>query len=254
MKRGYWVALVLAGGIWATSKVGAQDPAGGGAGSSQTGQSQKPAGAQPQQAVRPAETNPFPEDTSNVPVMPSNGPPALPAETDSGSDDRAFPMAGGDNDPVRSPDDPVPTSSSQGQESSSLAGSDRWQPPADDDDTDKKSGRRRMTVKETTHQESAVEDINVGGYYLDKKNWGAALSRFQSAMVLDPENPDVYWGLAEAARHLGDFTEARGYYQKVVDYDPDSKHGKEASKALKEPEIANARNAAPGQPPADATK
>jgi hypothetical protein len=26
----------------------------------------------------------------------------------------------------------------------------------------------------------------------------------------------------------------------VVDYDPDSKHGKEAKKALKEPELANA--------------
>jgi len=255
MKRGYWIALVLAAGIWAATQVRAQAPAGGGnAGSGQSGQSQKPAAAQPQQAAPPAESNPFPEDTSNIPVMPSNGAPALPAGTYSGSDDRPFPIAGDDNDPVRSPDDPVPSSNSQGQESSSLAGSDRWQPPTDDDDTDKKSGRRRMTVKEPTHQESAVEDINVGGYYLDKKNWRAALSRFQSAMVLDPENPDVYWGLGEAARHLGDFAEARGYYQKVVDYDPDSKHGKESAKALKEPEIANAKSTVPGHPPADASK
>jgi hypothetical protein len=41
---------------------------------------------------------------------------------------------------------------------------------------------------------------------------------------------------------------ARGYYQKVVDYDPDSKHGKDARKALKEPEIANAKAAAPPLP------
>ena len=111
-----------------------------------------------------------------------------------------------------------------------------------------------MTAKEPAHQESASEDINVGGYYLDKKNWHAALSRFQSAMVLDPENPDVYWGLAEAERHLGDFADARSYYQKVVDYDPDSKHGKESIKALKDPEIANAKTAAHGQPSADAPK
>jgi len=35
----------------------------------------------------------------------------------------------------------------------------------------------------------------------------------------------------------------------VAEYDPDSKHGKEARKALKEPEIANAK-AAPPAPPA----
>jgi tetratricopeptide (TPR) repeat protein len=252
MKRGYWVALVLAGCIWAASEARAQAPAGGSAGSSQGGQSQKPAG---DQSAPPAEANPFPEDTSNVPIMPSNGAAALPAGTYTGSDNGAIPMAGDDRDPVRSPDDPAPsTDGSQDQESSSLAGTDRWQPPADDDDSGKKSGKQKMTVKEPTHQESASEDINVGGYYLDKKNWHAALSRFQSAMVLDPENPDVYWGLAEAERHLGDFAQARGYYRKVVDYDPDSKHGKESMKALKDPEIANAKSAAPGQAAADKPK
>jgi tetratricopeptide (TPR) repeat protein len=253
MKRGYWVALVLAGCIWAASEARAQAPAGAGsAGSGQGSQSQKPAG---DQSVPPAEANPFPEDTSNVPIMPSNSAAALPAGTYTGSDNGAIPAAGDDRDPVRSPDDPAPsTAGSQDQESSSLAGTDRWQPPPDDDDSGKKSGKRKMIVKETTHQESASEDINVGGYYLDKKNWHAALSRFQSAMVLDPENPDVYWGLAEAERHLGDFAGARGYYRKVVDYDPDSKHGKESMKALKDPEIANAKNAAPGQTAADKPK
>ena len=244
MRRGYCVALVLAACVGAAWQARAQAPAGNAAGSAQS----KPAAPQ-------SESNPFPEDTSNVPVMPSSSAAALPAGTYNGSDNGAIPMAGDDNDPVRSPDDPPPsTAGSQDQESSSLAGTDRWQPPPDDDDSGKKGGRRKMSVAEPTHQESASEDINVGGYYLDKKNWHAALSRFQSAMVLDPENPDVYWGLAEAARHLGDFAAARGYYQKVVDYDPDSKHGKEAIKALKDPEIANAKSATPGQAAADKTK
>jgi TolA-binding protein len=60
-------------------------------------------------------------------------------------------------------------------------------------------------------------------------------------MVLAPENPDVYWGLAESQRHLGKMAEARANYQLVVDYDPDSRHGKDAMKALKTPEIANAK-------------
>ena len=60
-------------------------------------------------------------------------------------------------------------------------------------------------------------------------------------MVLDPENPDVYWGLAEAQRHIGNFANAKANYLKVMEFDPDSKHGKDAKKILKEPEVANAK-------------
>ena len=94
------------------------------------------------------------------------------------------------------------------------------------------------------HQETAAEDEKVGEYYLDQKNWKAALSRYESAVVLDPENPEVYWGLGEAQRHLGHLAEARGSYKKLVDYDPDSKHGKEAQKLLNGPELANAAGSA----------
>jgi tetratricopeptide (TPR) repeat protein len=78
------------------------------------------------------------------------------------------------------------------------------------------------------------------------------LSRFESAFVLDPENPEVYWGLAESQRHLGNFADAKKNYLKVMEYDPDSKHSKEAKKILKEPEMetakavsANPRSASP---------
>jgi tetratricopeptide (TPR) repeat protein len=67
-------------------------------------------------------------------------------------------------------------------------------------------------------------------------------------VVLDPENPEVYWGLAEAQRHIGKFTEAKASYQKLLDYDPDSKHGKEARKILKSPELANAPTASASKP------
>jgi tetratricopeptide (TPR) repeat protein len=70
-------------------------------------------------------------------------------------------------------------------------------------------------------------------------------------MVLDPENPDVYWGLAETERHLGHYAEARSHYQQVLDYDPDGPHGKQARKALKDPELANAQK--PSSAPATAT-
>jgi hypothetical protein len=155
-------------------------------------------------------------------------------------------LPGDDLDPVRSPDDPIPAAGSGQQEdsSSSLSGLDKLLPKPDDDQADKKKKKE----KEPTHQEAATEDINVGGYYLDKKNWKAAFSRFQSALVLDPENPEVYWGLAEAERQLGDLASARAHYEKVLEYDPDGPHGKQARKALKDPAIANAKKAAPRQP------
>ena len=249
MKRGFAIALVLAGCLMAASRICAQSPAGSGAaGSGQSkpaDQGQKPVGAQQQTG-----SNPFPEDTSTVPVMPSKGTLVLPEGTYKGDEygSGGVPLPGEDLDPVRSPEDPVRDASSGQQEdsSSSLSGLDKLLPPPDDDQV----GRKKKKEKEPTHQEAAAEDINVGGYYLDRKNWKAAYSRFESALILDPENPNVYWGLAEAERHLGDFASAKTHYQTVVEYDPESKHGKEALKALKEPEIANAKKAAPAAEPA----
>ncbi|MGA2352740.1 MAG: tetratricopeptide repeat protein [Terracidiphilus sp.] len=206
-----------------------------------TGQS-KPAG-EGQKPVPASSANPFPEDTSTVPVMPSKPTPDLPERT-YGTERAPLPLPGDELDPVRSPDDaePAPSSSQTDDSSSSLAGMDKLLPRPGDDQPDKKKGK--LSVKEPNHQEAASKDIDVGVYYLQTKNWKGALSRFESAMVLDPENPDVYWGLAEADRHLGNFADARANYEKVAEYDPDSHHGKEAMKALKEPEIANGKNTA----------
>lgn len=115
--------------------------------------------------------------------------------------------------------------------------------PGPDDEEPAKHGKRGQDEIVPEHHESAAEDENVGKYYLDNKNWHAALSRYQSAMVLDPENPDVYWGMAESERHLGNYVDARTNYLKVLEYDPDSKHAKESKKALSEPELANAKGA-----------
>lgn len=250
MKRHFQVALVLAGCLTAASTLVAQTATGG----NSTDQS-KP-GAQSAPAAQPS-ANPFPEDTSNVPVMPSKAAPGLPEGSYNGTEGAApslpgLSLPGEDLDPMRSPDDVAPSAASGQEEgfSSSLKGLEKVLPTPGEDQPEKKKklAGKNPVVKEPSHQEAASKDIQIGGYYLDSKNWKAALSRFESAMVLDPENPEVYWGLAEAERHLGEFSSARGYYQKVAEYDPDSRHGKEARKALQEPEIANGKNAAPGQP------
>jgi len=241
MNRFLPVSLALVVCLWALPWLPAQAPAGGD--SAATGQNKQPPASQ-------SSANPFPDDTSAVPVMPSAVAPASPEKSYNTVENAPLRLPGDDLDPVRSPDDPEPDTAGAEGSSSSLAGLEHIEPGPDDNQPSKK---KKPLVKETTHKEAASKDIEVGGYYLETKNWKGALSRFNSALVLDPENPDVYWGLAEADRHLGRFADARANYEKVAEYDPDSRHGKEAIKALKEPEIANGKNpAAPPSPTAEA--
>jgi tetratricopeptide (TPR) repeat protein len=246
MKLCIFIAGVLAPCLAAAPAILAQQPPATGPAQSSPAKpapdTQKPAQNPPQSSG-----NPFPEDTATVPVMP-NAKTAAQPEPEAG--DAAVPVAlpAQDFDPARSPDDAdtgaaSSSSSSSTESSSSVPDMDRLQPKDDEDAKRKGKGKDAPEFHET-----AANDIDVGNFELQRKNWKGALSRFQSAMVLDPENPEAFWGMAEAARHLGDFASARSYYQKVADYDPDSRHGKDAQKALKEPEIANAQNAAKGQP------
>ena len=240
----------------AASRLSAQDSPG--AAPAASGQSGSPAVPQQPQTQQPSRTqqqtnqNPFPEDTGSVPLMPSRDNPDLPPSGDAARQLIYFPDE--DLDPVRSPEDAgAAAEAGESSSSSSLSGMGNLLPGPDDDTQNPQRGRRNKgSAIEPEHHETAAEDENVGKYYLDNKDWKAAISRYQSALVLDPDNPDVYWGLAESERHIGNFAEARANYQKVVDYDPDSRHGKDARKALKDPEIANAKasvqSSAPAQP------
>ncbi len=248
MKRFLAIALVLAGCLTVAPRLLAQAPA--------AGESKKPAqpiSSQPG-AANQSSDNPFPEDTSTVPVMPSKTPPPLPEGTYREPERAPIPLPGEDADPVRSPDDPAPaaTSSPDANSSSSLNGLERMLPKPEDDNQPSK--KRKLTVKEPAHQEAASKDLEVGSYYLDRKNWKAALSRFESAMILDPENPEVYWGLAEAEHHLGNFVHAKEHYLKLLEYDPDGLHGRQARKELKDPALEKAQSGQPSQPAATTPK
>jgi hypothetical protein len=199
--------------------------------------------------------NPFPEDTSTVPVMPSKKLPLLPEGTYRGEDRAPVPLPNEDVDPVRSPDDPAPEAarSPDADSSSSLTGLERLLPRPEDDQPDGKK-RKLLVVKEPTKQEVSSKDIGVGKYYLQTRQWKAALSRFESAMILDPENPEVYWGLAEAEHHLGDYAHAKEHYLKLLEYDPDGPHGKQARKELKDPALEKAQSGPPSQPAAATPK
>ncbi len=232
MKRGIGIALVLAGCTIGLHAVGQQ---GKGAPASQQNQT-APAVPQP----KPRDANPFPTDTTDVPVMPSreNPAPSMPSSSPAQTEGAYYPMPNNDADPVASPDQLGSLESGPGSEgqtsSSNIKSLDSILPQPGE------TGKKGDDDIEVMPKETAAQDKSVGKFYLDNKNWRAALSRYQSALVLAPEDPDVYWGLAESQKNLGDYAAARANYTKVIEYDPGSKHAKEARKALKEPELANA--------------
>jgi tetratricopeptide (TPR) repeat protein len=184
------------------------------------------------------ESNPFPTDTKSVPLLPSTpGSIAEPSADEAAGARVRLPSQ--DLDPVTSPDD-MTTSSNGSGFSDSSTGLDQLLQPPPGQGRPGKNGAAPAPPPETAEQ-----DMSVGNYYLSTHDWKGALSRFESALVLAPDNPEVYWGLAECQRHLGQFAEARTNYIKVMEYDPDSRHSKDARKYLKEPELANAKAGAP---------
>lgn len=239
------IAIILAGGLAAAPGLFAQAPAPASSGDQKQTSAPSPksgaeSSANGQTPASQSGGNPFPEDEGSVPVLPSRNSANIPPDLNGASGGGRVSLPANDSDPVRSPDEPATaTGANQGSSSSLNELGGLLSGPDDEQPTGGKN--KHDQVIETMPRETPKEDISVGNYYLDIKDWRGALSRFQSALVLAPENPDVYWGLAECQRHLGDFTDARANYIKVMVYDPGSHHAKEAKKALEDPEIANAK-------------
>ena len=92
----------------------------------------------------------------------------------------------------------------------------------------------------TTSNPEAQKFFDQGLRLIYAFNHDEAARSFRHAAELDPKMAMAYWGIAEAQRQLKDFANAKVNYEKVAEFDPDSKHGKQAKKLLKDPEIANA--------------
>lgn len=173
--------------------------------------------------AKPAGDNPFPGEDANAPVIPMD----QGAGADSAADSRRD--ADPDGDPVRTPDGYAHQSSDDGY-SSSRSGLNQ---ASESDLTDVKPG------KPAKSKDAIVkEDVDVGSFYLSRKNWKAAQARFSSAFALDAENPDAVWGLAESERHMQLYQDAADHYKLYLSYDPDSRRAHEAHKALDEVQAA----------------
>ena len=192
--------------------------------------------------AKPGSDNPFPGEDENAPVLPTgpgDAPEAAPRPGEAAGDrasDRAGDSASAarqrgddpDGDPVRTPD-PAGLRENDGFSSSRSGGPDLPM----EDTTDARPGK---SVKNKTREQLVQEDLDVGEFYTEKKNWKAAQLRYAAAFALDRENPDAVWGMAEAERHLQMYKEAAEHYQLFLSYDPDGPHGKAARKGLEEVE------------------
>ena len=75
---------------------------------------------------------------------------------------------------------------------------------------------------------SASKSVTVGDYYLKKKKYNAALSRYQEAVTTDPNYPPAYLGLGKVYEKIGLKQKALQAYQKYLDALPSEKEADEA--------------------------
>jgi len=80
----------------------------------------------------------------------------------------------------------------------------------------------------------ALQDTQVGLFYLRTGDFKGAYGRFAEATRVDPGNAEAVFGLAEAARHLNDRRTAISNYQLYLAAVPRGPHAKDARKALKD--------------------
>jgi Tfp pilus assembly protein PilF len=80
----------------------------------------------------------------------------------------------------------------------------------------------------------AAHDIDVGETYLSGNSFDAARERFEEAMRLTPDNPLIYFRLAQAYQGMQRLDPARTFYRKYLELDPKGKFARNAKKAIGE--------------------
>jgi len=80
--------------------------------------------------------------------------------------------------------------------------------------------------------QAAAHDMNVGETYLAGNNFDAARQRFEDALRLTPDNPLIWFRLAQSLQGMQRLDPARLYYRKYLEAQPKGKFAKDAKKAI----------------------
>jgi Tfp pilus assembly protein PilF len=78
----------------------------------------------------------------------------------------------------------------------------------------------------------AAHDIDVGETYLSSNRFDAARERFEDAMRLAPDNPLIWFRLAQALQGMQRLDPARLYYKKYLEAQPKGKFAGNAKKSI----------------------
>ncbi len=78
----------------------------------------------------------------------------------------------------------------------------------------------------------AMKDVEVGEFYLKRKNYRAAEDRFREALVYKPNDAIAQFRLGEALEKLGQLDEARVNYEAYLKILPDGPLSQDAHKAI----------------------
>lgn len=77
----------------------------------------------------------------------------------------------------------------------------------------------------------AWESVEIANFYLKRKKYRAALSRYQEAVNTDPYYAPGYWGLGKVYEKIGLRQKALEAYKKYLDTLPSAKQAEEAKEA-----------------------
>jgi Tfp pilus assembly protein PilF len=78
----------------------------------------------------------------------------------------------------------------------------------------------------------AAHDIDMGETYLAGNNFDSARERFEEALRLTPDNPLIWFRLAQSLQGMQRLDPARLYYKKYLEAQPKGKFAKNAKKAI----------------------
>jgi tetratricopeptide (TPR) repeat protein len=68
----------------------------------------------------------------------------------------------------------------------------------------------------------AEQNINIGNFYLKRKNYAAAIQRFRDALEYQPDSVRACEALARAYEKNGDLSKAAETYRNFIEKNPDS--------------------------------
>ncbi len=78
----------------------------------------------------------------------------------------------------------------------------------------------------------AAKDVEVGDFYFKRKNYRAAIARYQDALLWKDNDADANFRLGQAFEKTNDFREAMAHYQSYLKILPHGPYAAEAQKAL----------------------